>query len=279
MSNRYSGQRLILKLISILVVMLSISVWAAPARLKTKPNIVYILADDMSFDSVSANNPNIGPMKTPHLDRLISQGMNFTDAHSGSAVCTPSRYGLLTGRYCWRTPLKKEVLWKWGAPLIEAEQLTVAQVLKKEGYRTGLIGKWHLGLHWRDSKGEIVNVLNKDLFITDRHFGDDPASIARINAIEARIDFTQPISGGPTDAGFDYYFGVDLPNFPPFIWIENDRLLGIPSIPKPKGVSGAPGPMLPGWKLDEILPTLARKDRRGLWSKAKTISPFFSICP
>ena len=75
-----------------------------------KPNIVFILADDMGFDSVSANNPEIGPMKTPHIDRLISQGMNFTDAHSGSAVCSPTRYGLLTGRYCWRTRLKSEVL-------------------------------------------------------------------------------------------------------------------------------------------------------------------------
>src|SRR5210317_224655 len=106
-----------------------LSVAAAPAddgaaakqtggvQASVKPNIVFILADDMSFDSVSANNPKIGNMKTPNIDKLISQGMNFTDAHSGSAVCTPTRYGLLTGRYCWRTKLKKEVLWSWGAPL------------------------------------------------------------------------------------------------------------------------------------------------------------------
>ncbi len=111
-----------------------------------KPNIVFILADDMSFDSVSANNPKMGTLKTPHIDRLISQGMNFTDAHSGSAVCTPTRYGLLTGRYCWRTPLKNSVLWDWAAPLIKPDRLTVAEILQQQGYATGMVGKWHLGM-------------------------------------------------------------------------------------------------------------------------------------
>jgi len=100
--------------------------WAGPAR---KPNIVYILADDMGYDSVSANNEKMGPLKTPHIDRLCSTGMNFTDAHSGSAVCSPTRNGLLTGRHCWRTALQKEVLWDYGRPLIEKDRLTVADLL------------------------------------------------------------------------------------------------------------------------------------------------------
>lgn len=275
MKSRYTGWVFVITVISILVVMFNISVWASPASLKTKPNIVFILADDMGFDSVSANNPKIGAMKTPHLDRLISQGMNFTDAHSGSSVCTPTRYGLLTGRYCWRTPLKKEVLWTWGAPLIDKDQLTVAQLLKSKGYHTGMVGKWHLGINWSDSKGQIVNVLNKDLFITDRHFGKDPEPIARLKAIEKKIDFTQPISGGPTDCGFDYYFGVDVPNFPPYVWIENNQLQGIPSVNKPKGMFGASGPMLPGWKLEEVLPMLARKGREWIAEQSKTDEPFF----
>jgi arylsulfatase A-like enzyme len=112
-----------------------------------KPNIVFILADDMGYDLVSHNNPEgMGPLRTPNIDRLASQGMNFTDAHSASAVCTPTRYGLLTGRYCWRTELKKEVLWDYGRPLIEDERLTLPELLKSQGYATGMVGKWHLGL-------------------------------------------------------------------------------------------------------------------------------------
>ncbi len=245
----------------------------APA--KDVPNIVFILADDMSFDSVSANNEKIGPMKTPHLDRLISQGMNFMDAHSGSAVCTPTRYGLLTGRYCWRTELKSQVLWTWGAPLIKKERLTVADLLREQGYATGLVGKWHLGMDWYDAEG---NVANADLKITDAHFKKD-GSAERIAVVEKRIDFTKPITGGPTDHGFDYYFGVDVPNFPPYLWIENDKVLGVPSMPKPSDMFGAPGPMLPGWKLDEILPSLARRAGEWIAEKSKKDQPFFLYVP
>ena len=175
------------------------------------PNIVFILADDMSFDSVSANNDKIGDLKTPHIDKLISDGMNFTDAHSGSAVCTPTRYGILTGRYCWRTKLKNSVLWTYAAPLIEKERLTVAEMLREKGYRAAMVGKWHLGLDWRDKNGQI---LNDKLKLSDSTFRSEEGK-QRIRDVEKNIDFSQPITGGPIDHGFDYYWGVDVPNFPP----------------------------------------------------------------
>jgi arylsulfatase A-like enzyme len=239
------------------------------------PNIVFILADDMSYDSVSALNPAIGPMKTPCIDHLVSQGMNFTDAHSGSAVCTPTRYGILTGRYCWRTSLKSEVLWEWGKPLIDSERLTVAELLKQQGYRTGMVGKWHLGMTWLNRDGQVAN---HDIQLKDSFFKKGAAG-ERCRAVEKRIDFSKPIANGPVNHGFDYYFGVDVPNFPPYMWIENDRLLGNPSVPKPDRMFGHPGPMLPGWKLEEILPMLATKAAAWIDEQSKQDKPFFLYLP
>lgn len=236
-----------------------------------KPNIIFILADDMSFDSVSANNSEMGALKTPHLDTLISEGMNFTDAHSGSAVCTPTRYGLLTGRYCWRTKLEEAVLWEWAAPLIEKDRLTVAELLQGQGYRTGMVGKWHLGMDWYGNDGKIVN---GDLKLTDSYFKKDGAA-ERIRAVEEQVDFSKPITGGPTDHGFDYFFGLDAPNFPPYLWMENDKLLGTPSIAKPEEMFGHPGPMVPGWKLEDILPKLARKSGEWISEQSEGEAPFF----
>ena len=102
----------------------------------TRPNIVYILADDMGYGDVGCYNPQ-SKIPTPYMDRLAREGMRFTDAHSPSAVCTPTRYGILTGRYCWRTELKAHVLFNYELPLIEPERLTVASLLKTCGYHTG----------------------------------------------------------------------------------------------------------------------------------------------
>ena len=235
-----------------------------------KPNIVFILADDMSFDSVSSNNDKMGSLKTPHIDSLITQGMNFTDAHSGSAVCTPTRYGLLTGRYCWRTKLKSSVLWDWAAPLIEKNRLTVADLLQKQGYATGMVGKWHLGMTWFDQNGDPAN---SHLGLRDASFRKDSAE--RVALVGRAVDFRKAIRGGPTDHGFEYYFGVDVPNFPPYVWIENDRTLGIPSIPKPNQMYGHPGPMLPGWRLEEILPVLTEKAVSWISRQSLDNEPFF----
>ncbi|MDE2812477.1 MAG: sulfatase-like hydrolase/transferase, partial [Gemmatimonadota bacterium] len=178
---------------------------------RQKPNIIYILADDMGYGDMGCNNSGC-KIPTPHLDRLAAQGMRFTDAHASSSVCSPSRYALLTGRYCWRTPLKSSVLWPWDPPLIEADRPTVAKLLSQQGYRTACIGKWHLGWEWATKDGKPA-------------YGDE--SIGRLNreqrqALERNIDYSQPIGGGPLACGFDSYFGVDVPNFPPYTWFEQD---------------------------------------------------------
>jgi arylsulfatase A len=269
-----------MKRTAIFISLLSLTFCAGiQAQTQEHPNIIFILADDMSFDSVSANNNKIGNMKTPQIDKLISEGMNFTDAHSGSAVCTPTRYGILTGRYCWRTKLKRSVLWTYAAPLIKKERLTVAEMLREKGYRTAMVGKWHLGLDWRGKDGHIVN---GDLKLSDNTFrkGEGPQ---KIKVVDENIDFSQPITGGPTDHGFDYFWGVDVPNFAPYVWIENDRIQGNPSAAKPDKMFGAPGAMLPGWKLEDILPTLGNKASAWITEQAKQVAedkrPFFLYLP
>jgi len=254
------------------ILLLLIFIVQCAAAFGQRPNIVFILADDMSFDSVSANNDKIGNMKTPCIDKLMTQGMSFRDAHSGSSVCTPTRYGLMTGRYAWRTRLKKQVLWEYGRPLIEKGRLTVAKLLKQHGYTTSMIGKWHLGMDWYDSDGKLAN---EHLLISDAIWKKAGGSAERVKACEERIDWSKPITGGPTDQGFDYYFGVDLPNFPPYTWIENDRVQDAPSIPKPKDMFGNDGLMVPGWKLEDILPTLAVKSAKYIAEKSKKDKPFF----
>ena len=117
-----------------------------------KPNIIVIFADDMGIDCVGAFNDKLG-LPTPNLDRLASEGMSFMDAHTTSAVCTPSRYVLLTGRYNWRSRLKRGIVGKWERPLIEEDRLTLPGMLKSHGYTTTMIGKWHLGFNWPKKKG------------------------------------------------------------------------------------------------------------------------------
>jgi arylsulfatase A-like enzyme len=187
--------------------------------------------------------------KTPHLDRLASQGITLTDAHSGSAVCSPTRYGLLTGRYAWRTRLVRGVLGPYDPPLIEEKRLTLPAMLKRRGYHTACIGKWHLGWNWPSTGAS------------------DP-------------DFTKPITAGPTSRGFDYYFGTDVPNYPPYCFIENDRTVGQPTEQKKeRTLDGRPGPMLPGWKFDQILPELVKRSAAYLGERAKAKEPFFLYLP
>ena len=250
---------------------------ATKSAATARPNIVYILADDMGYDLVSVNNAKgMGPLSTPNIDRLASQGMNFTDAHSASAVCTPTRYGLLTGRYCWRTELKKEVLWDYGRPLIEAQRLTVPELLKEQGYATAMVGKWHLGLNWYDKDGKLAN---ENLKIDDAIWKRGPGQAERVLACQERIDWTKPIGGGPVAHGFDYFSGVDLPNMPPYAWIEQDRLPMIPSVPKPKEMFGHDGPMVPGWRLEDLLPLQAHKSAQWITDQSKTDQPFFLYMP
>ncbi len=176
------------------------------------PNIVYILADDMGMGDVAALNPG-AKLKTPHLDALIAGGMSFSDAHTASSVCTPTRYSLLTGRYSWRSELKERVLDGYSRTLIPTSRDTVALLLKRNGYRTAMIGKWHLGLNWRLKDGSTVTELKA------------PGNI------EEKIDFSKAFSGGPCDLGFDYWYGINASlDFPPYTWIENNRVVEAPTV-------------------------------------------------
>ncbi|MCK4516280.1 MAG: sulfatase-like hydrolase/transferase, partial [Spirochaetaceae bacterium] len=198
-----------------------------------KPNIVFIMADDMGYGDVGCYNPQ-SKIPTPNMDWLSAEGVRFTDAHSPSAVCTPTKYGILTGRYCWRTPLKREVLFHYEPPLIEPQRVTVASMLKKHGYHNACIGKWHLGLGWAVKDGEIFD-FSKPL---PWPYFADPKE-------EAKIDFAQPITGGPLDLGFDYFFGTSgcSTGQPPYCFIEDRHTVGIPSV---MGCGGKPGLMIPG---------------------------------
>jgi arylsulfatase A-like enzyme len=233
---------------------------SAPAAGATKTNIVYVLADDLGYGDLGCYNPQ-SKIPTPNLDRLASQGIRFTDAHAPDSLCTPSRYGILTGRYCFRSRLKSGVLPPWGAPLIERDRLTVPQLLRQHGYATACIGKWHLGWTWPTKDGK------------------PPVSRDGIG----NVDFSKPIGEGPTTRGFDWYFGVDLPNYPPYCFIENDRTVGIPSIAAPmqKGGFNRPGPMLADWKLVEILPEITRRAVGYIEDSAKSPDhkPFFLYLP
>jgi len=213
----------------------------------SKPNIVYILADDFGYGDAKCYNP-AGKIPTPNIDRLAKEGMRFTDAHSGSAVCSPTRYGILTGRYAWRTKLRTGVLGPYDPPLIAAERLTVPGLLQKNGYHTACVGKWHLGWDWPKKGTEVV--------------------------------FDSAIKSGPTARGFDMYFGTDVPNYPPYCFIANDRTVGQPTgMKETRDLNGRPGPMLPGWKFEAILPTLSEKSVEYIGARAKAGKPFFLYLP
>lgn len=256
-----------IKLIGLAVFCFASSIWS-----NQRPNIIFILADDMGYGSVKANNPKC-PIETPHLDRLVGEGMNFTDAHTDTSVCTPTRYGLLTGRYSWRSGLKSGVLWRFFPSLIEPETVTVAEMLRDQGYQTAMIGKWHLGIDFINKEGRT---LAEEREIGQEHF----VNCADFKAVDLKVnwralDFSKPYRGGPVDHGFDYFFGENLPNFPPYAFFENDRLTADPTVEKPREMFGLPGPMVPGWKLEDVLPTLTEKAVQYVAENANSEKPFF----
>ncbi|MCP4643160.1 MAG: arylsulfatase [bacterium] len=201
---------------------------AAPsASTGPKPNIVYILADDMGYGDPRCLNAE-SKVPTPHMDRVAREGVLFTDAHAPSAVCTPTRYGVLTGRYCWRTRLKKGVLEGYSPALVEEGRMTVPSLLRDHGYRTACVGKWHLGL---GNRGET--------------------------------DYTKPLTPGPNDVGFDYFFGIAASlDMPPYCYIENDR----PTVPPTEEIEASPRPkywrggaISPGFKHEDVMPVCTQK--------------------
>jgi len=271
----------------IMVVLLSAgSLWGGlsprPALPAAPPNIVIIYADDLGYGDVQCYNPQRGKIPTPHIDRLATEGMRFTDGHSSSGVCSPSRYTLLTGRYHWRSRLQQGIVPVWGAPLIAPDRLTVAGLAQQHGYRTACIGKWHLGHDWP---------------ITDQqrpHFtgfggqagggGKVSTEVTEAHRSTWRAVFSQSIPGGPTTRGFHEYFGTDVPNWPPYCFIENDRTVGIPSelLPAEKLVrnqASLQGPALAGWQLEAILPTLGDRAVDFIRRQAKAKQPFLLYLP
>lgn len=241
-----------------------------PAATAKRPNVVVILADDLGYGDVKALNPD-GKIKTPHLDKLAADGMAFTDAHSGSGVCSPTRYGLITGRYSWRGKLQSGVLGGLSPRLIEPGRETVASLLKGQGYVTGAVGKWHLGMDWVLKPGGKVTELN----------------------IEPReqvfnVEYDKPIKNGPTSVGFDYYFGIAASlDMVPYTYIENDRVTANPTedrqfrlkVDREMGLTRK-GPTAPGFEVVDVLPTLTKKavefiDRRA----AEPGKPFFLYLP
>lgn len=189
---------------------------AAPApkpAMAGRPNIVFILADDLGYGDVQALNPARGKIKTPHLDRLAAQGMVFTDAHSGSSVCTPTRYGLLTGRYAWRTRLKRGVLdGTDDPPLIAEDRLTVPALLRQHGYATAAIGKWHLGFGSERPASAAAPAATSPAAPKGKKMG------------EAGLPVGTRIVGGPITRGFDYFWGCSNARTMSGL-IENDRVV------------------------------------------------------
>jgi len=213
-----------------------------------KPNIIFILCDDLGYGDVACNNPE-GKIPTPRVDRLAREGMRFTDAHTTSSVCTPSRYGLLTGRYNWRSRLQSGVLGGLSPRLIEPGRLTVATMLKHNGYHTACIGKWHLGMKWPLKAGA-------ERF--DDRIEKGPEGW--------NVDYTRPIAEGPNSVGFDYYFGIAASlDMVPYTSIENDRVTAIPTVdkafPMMPGRAGTTrrGPGAAQFEAVDVLPTLTRK--------------------
>ena len=175
----------------------------------SRPNIILIYTDDQGYGDMAANNPS-AKFPTPAMDRLAQQGINFTDAHCSDTVCTPSRYGLLTGRYCWRTGLKRNVLGADAPALIPDDRVTLASLLRDHGYATAMVGKWHLGMDIPGTKG-------------------------------AR-DFSQPIDDMPLDVGFDYFYGIPASmNYGYLAWIEGRHTAVNPDLWTKKKSNTLPG--------------------------------------
>lgn len=254
-----------------LLLVFSAGVATSIAQEVGKPNVVVILADDLGYADLSCYG---GKIATPHIDALASEGMRFTDAHSSSSVCTPTRYGLLTGRYNWRSKLQRGVLGGLSPRLIEPDRLTLASMLKQQGYHTACVGKWHLGMDWVLHPGKQVSELNIET----------PEQVLS-------VDYTKPITGGPNSVGFDYYFGISASlDMVPYTFIENDRVTALPTETRrfpmmdgrDNGGQTREGPAAPQFDAADVLPELARVscdyiDRRA--AEARGGRPFLLYVP
>ena len=229
-----------------------------------KPNIVIIYADDLGYGDLSSYSGD-SKISTPSLDKLAAEGMRFTDAHSSSGICSPSRYALLTGNYHWRR--QHGIVNAFGKPFFQDGEMTLASMLKTQGYHTAAIGKWHLGYDWDAVKKP----------------GAKPKKVGKKSAYASdAFDWSKTVPGGPLSRGFDYYFGDGTINFPPYCWMENDKAIVAPTEDldlkgmktKEGGWEFRPGPMVKGWDPYKVLPTLAKKSVEFINKQSKD-KPFF----
>lgn len=251
----------------ILSILILSAITAAPSHAQTaaskRPNIVILYTDDMGYGDMGAQNPD-SKIPTPHLDQLAKEGTRFTDGHSSSGICTPSRYALLHGRYHWRK--FHGIVNSFDQPIMDDARTTIAEMLKTSGYNTACIGKWHLGWDWNAIKKPGAKPKG-------RAFAPDD------------FDWSKPIPGGPLSHGFDYYFGDDVPNFPPYAWFENDHVITEPTIPlqtPPKTAEGSwearPGPSVKDWDFWDVMPKMTTKAVEWI-GKQKKDQPFFLYFP
>ncbi len=232
------------------------------ASTKQAPNIIYILADDLGYGDVKCFNAE-GKIPTPNLDKMAQDGVMFTDAHTSSSVCTPTRYGILTGRYNWRSSLKSGVLSGYSKSLIQPNRSTIATMLKQQGYATAYIGKWHLGWDWTLENEEEQN-------------------LDKLN-VKPKVNFSAPIKNGPSTHGFDYSFGFcGSLDMAPYVFVENDMPTMVPT----KNTVSVDGKSVwrKGLTSDDfvhakILQDLTDRAVDYINKKAKGESPFFLYFP
>jgi len=237
----------LLLLLFLLILFACISTKGYKQTKATLPNIVFILADDMGYGDVGIYNRE-SLIPSPNMDKLASEGIMFTDAHSPASLCTPTRYGFLTGRYCFKTRVKNGVILGYDeAPLIESGRNTIASILKSKGYNTAFIGKWHLGMTWPTKNGYIIQDDRNDWKNSGAYYEN-----------EEQIDFTKAITGGPNERGFNYFFGTlgCSSSDPPYCFIENNKTVGIPSVRSTEELHKlpgfAPGLMVKDFSLENI---------------------------
>ncbi len=246
--------RISLALSALLLLLSPSAINAEPSR----PNIIFILADDWGIGDVKTYGGDLCKIETPQMDKLAKDGMKFMDAHSSSSVCTPTRYGVLTGRYNWRSPLKQGVLYGYSPPLIEKGRETVPSFLKKNGYHTAMFGKWHLGMDFPTTDG-------KPAFSKARK----PEQLATL----CNVNWKGQIKNGPNSIGFDVFYGISASlDMHPYIWIDNDRFVGECTTIKAFHRSG---PSHKDFEDYDVLPTLATKASEYVRQQSKSGKPFF----
>lgn len=233
---------------------------------RSRPNVLVLYADDLGFGDLGCYNRK-SKIPTPHLDRLAAQGIRFTDGHSSSGICTPSRYALLTGRHHWRK--FHGIVGALGGTVFAPERLTLPDMLQEKGYATACIGKWHLGWDWQAIRKPGAKAIKQGRRTS---WGHDA------------FDWSRAIPDGPLAQGFDHYFGDTVINFPPYAWIEDDRLVDAPDTMMDTGKwkkikegnwECRPGPMVTGWNPYDVMPTLTKRGEDYLRSRKGQKEPFF----